>query len=865
MEEFSQKPEDHASQVVSLRHRPENIFFRWFFEQVAQRESVPVWIFRLIFCCRCRGRLGPKGHFERFIRGDIREDLPCFREMRVWRDHHKEYRKGIYSCRRDYIEVLYDGFMSDLMNKRYERGKTLAGPAIVYSSHSPPFQMSQGEARGLCGVDKHGRKQQEPSYKGVPFYPVSEGESVARFKYKSVVNPFAAILYSNEGLDQRLILIIRNIWIENPLPKGGENDHLYQRYVEECKDNPQIPLDAVFSPGEIRRYPFLYERQTHIVQTSSTQSLQDFIQSGGSVGNLNQESATIQLLLALLFRIGNGHSSHYTVDPRSKKLELQEVDSLWNPYVLPGGGKPRLGVYSIVFLLPCMNRPADSKVCQRLKEKSPIALLVEWAVKLHPNSEKFRQLINFKNSPATGPDFPPAFAKEEREFNNFISVSKKDFERLREQLEQLQAFLRERKNPTLWDIVEALADELIPIYRSASDRDPLRWETKFANPFERIFTRQSVKEAKEQEEVQTVPNFVESLLSKLPLKTTLTFSEEKALLSEVFNTFETVYLRESRVTDEELRAYVESGKTNTLTLENCSQITAKGLLNLISKNRESLFDLSIGGQQFNNRDIGQLIKHGKDAGGTYPVGVVTVSEVVKQRTLHSVAAGSSNLQAGGGIPEFVCGRAAWEPIGDIGEVPPPDPSFYKILESPCPFYGERKVKETHIPFFMPSTIKLKGEFSEKPLTLQTLNKFFQENRLEVVDEVVESRWMLLTKFPAEGKIPAWSSAKGAYDTPSPLEVFAGVFLYHAKTGTDLLKDSFFCCKAKLSANEQSAPTTRESSFWDSFSSDNSFLFTRQECDLRIGRYSPATRKMYIEYFYPENHYNYNYTPLVRRL
>ncbi len=840
-EEFSHNPNHNPA--VKLRDRPENIFFRRFFEQVAQGESVPAWIFRLIFCCRCRGRLGSRGHFERFTRGDIREDLPIFDEMRRLCEfvEQRDRRNPPGHKTREKVWLIEE-FMSKLGGNQYEKKKTLMGPAIVYSSHFPSFEMSQEEARRLCGIDRHGRKQQEPSYKEIPFYPVSEERSVTRFKCEYIAHPFAAVLCPNEDFGERLILIIRNLWIENPLPSGYENDHLYQRYVKECKDNPKIPLDDVFSSGEIRRYPFLYEKQTRILQTSpNAQSLQDFLQKKEEIVSLSQESVTVQLLLAILLRVRNGHSSHYTVktvDPRGKKkLELRNVDSLWNPYVLPGGEKPRLGVYSIVFFLPHMELPADSKVCQYLKEKPLTALLIEWASKLQ-NPANLAKLIRFKNDPAIGSDHLREPRGEERAFENFALMHSEDFERLRKQLEQLQDLLkRKEKAPTLWDIVEELAPGLAAIYRFASDKSALHWEEQFAS--------QLAETSKNQEGGQHISELVEPLLQMLPLAS-LEPSEEKALLPKIFNTFENIHLRASRITDEELEAYASSRKARTLTLENCrlrkdndykEGITLRGLF----KSMQTLSELSTIGLLPDSgapdgmslsEGMNLLTRHGESPFGRFTItnsslAPATESSQVRQAIMNpnSSMAASSSLQIGSPIarssrlsfPEFAYGREAWESIGDIGEVPPPPADTCEIWESRCPLNIGKKVKDTHVLFFMPPKIKLKGESRARLLTLKTLSEFIHFEKCDPDlegSEKVEPRWVLLTKeynhldypydmtedhkeYPRKKLLEGLVREKGiVYDTPSPLEVVVGMLLDHIKTGKNFGEKRYFICKSK---------------------------------------------------------------------
>ncbi len=72
------------------------------------------------------------------------------------------------------------------------------------------------------------------------------------------------------------------------------------------------------------------------------------------------------------------------------------------------------------------------------------------------------------------------------------------------------------------------------------------------------------------------------------------------------------------------------------------------------------------------------------------------------------------------IPPQAFGKALWAThFGDIGIEPPLPPNIHTILESPCPFWPGKKIKETHLLTLIPATI------NGAPLTLNKLEELIQ--------------------------------------------------------------------------------------------------------------------------------------------
>nr|NGX62312.1 hypothetical protein [Chlamydiota bacterium] len=72
-------------------------------------------------------------------------------------------------------------------------------------------------------------------------------------------------------------------------------------------------------------------------------------------------------------------------------------------------------------------------------------------------------------------------------------------------------------------------------------------------------------------------------------------------------------------------------------------------------------------------------------------------------------------------PSIAFGRTQWETyFGDIGEEEPPLPgNIWQILKSPCPFWPEKRVKQTHLLVLIPASV------NDEPLTLESLGDLVQ--------------------------------------------------------------------------------------------------------------------------------------------
>jgi len=152
------------------------------------------------------------------------------------------------------------------------------------------------------------------------------------------------------------------------------------------------------------------------------------------------------------------------------------------------------------------------------------------------------------------------------------------------------------------------------------------------------------------------------------------------------------------------------------------------------------------------------------------------------------------------------GKAKWERFfGDVGVEPPLPKDIIKVLKSPCPYWGGKRIEETHMLVLIPQTV------NGRPLTLNMLQELIQSPQggghatkyqsyydvaqKELGDQSVpKSYWALITKdvLPnSRNKTYAEQQAliKGPYAVPGALETATGILMHHAQTAERLYSDN----------------------------------------------------------------------------
>jgi hypothetical protein len=164
-------------------------------------------------------------------------------------------------------------------------------------------------------------------------------------------------------------------------------------------------------------------------------------------------------------------------------------------------------------------------------------------------------------------------------------------------------------------------------------------------------------------------------------------------------------------------------------------------------------------------------------------------------------------------PAIAFGRGEWiRHIGDSGEIPPLPLNIYEILQSPCPFWPGKRVKDTHILVFIPRTVTriINGNSVTTPLTLRTLDELLKSSNNgtgvgygyiwdKILQEhgdtpIKESHWVLMTNDVIPGsRNQTYAHQKSlvenaGYEVPSILDAAASILLEYIRSGRRLFSN-----------------------------------------------------------------------------
>lgn len=157
------------------------------------------------------------------------------------------------------------------------------------------------------------------------------------------------------------------------------------------------------------------------------------------------------------------------------------------------------------------------------------------------------------------------------------------------------------------------------------------------------------------------------------------------------------------------------------------------------------------------------------------------------------------------LPAIAFGLTKWNQyFGDVGVEPPLPPNIHEILSSPCPFWPQKKVHETHLLVLVPQTV------NGKPLTLKSLGELVkiprQGNATQYeyfsLGEYTEppappSHWVLMTRdvidgsrnknYPDQQKLVTQYAQKSGlpYQVPNVLYAAVCILMQHVQSGKRL--------------------------------------------------------------------------------
>ena len=187
-----------------------------------------------------------------------------------------------------------------------------------------------------------------------------------------------------------------------------------------------------------------------------------------------------------------------------------------------------------------------------------------------------------------------------------------------------------------------------------------------------------------------------------------------------------------------------------------------------------------------------------------PTQVAEFSSVSSLSSLHTLPLPVSDL---------IFGEKAWSQyFGEVGEAPPLPVHIVDTLNSACPFWPDRKVKDTHLLVLIPATV------DGKPFSLNLLRKLVQSpqgggysTRYRVYDREVQeqfgtqppghSYWVLMTRDVLEGSRDETYTSQQAlvaqhagrtglyYQLPGVLEAATVILSHYVRSGERLYSDN----------------------------------------------------------------------------
>ena len=189
--------------------------------------------------------------------------------------------------------------------------------------------------------------------------------------------------------------------------------------------------------------------------------------------------------------------------------------------------------------------------------------------------------------------------------------------------------------------------------------------------------------------------------------------------------------------------------------------------------------------------------------------------------------GNHRQDSGTSISAMAIGPKAWSQyFGEVGGAPPLPADIDKILNSPCPFWSGKQVKDTHLLVLVPATV------DGIPFTLDLLGELIKspqgggkKTEYRYYDSAVQeelgakspgsSYWVLMTRDILPDSRSNTHDAQEAlvaaharrlrlpYEMPHALEAATAILLHHARTDERLYTDdpwTFTRCQKEVDNN-----------------------------------------------------------------
>ncbi|WP_194847475.1 tetratricopeptide repeat protein [Candidatus Neptunochlamydia vexilliferae] len=606
------------SWVKKIR-RPETLFAQAFFKKESSfLDDTVNFVLR-------REPDGPEARLNAFLNETIDQRHPTLslidkEVLRLRRDSSQRGDlKGITGEISKLID-LYEELKVEIINSRgKERLKKIMGPTVLCHRGGPFLKLSQTEGRYLCSIGKYNQRKKQNAYgassvrsrDGIFFKreninPLRPGEEFLVKSFSKLISPIA-------GNAATKLLKIKNIWIKNPLSYKLCEHPLRRKYlITQLKEQAQKSKVAEkskvikdknktirhreifkhFTGQEKRVYPFTYQKIHQVVQASievSGENLREFIQHKRSLEKITQESATIQLLLALFLRLGDARSDNFMVS-QNNNLRLIDSDPIFKPYVTYSRGVHKVSTRSTIFLLPQMDKPVHLETCKRFIDKPTSLFLIDWLTDISEQNTFYTQLEK-------------SHIVDEAEMYSLdlpIKIAWEDFHFLETQLHRFRGYIEKKtKPPSMWQLVSLLAPGLDTVYKAlkalGEEKGILAAEMEIFKFGSSAIEELLLPDKTTQEAIETLadlfphqkaaPLTIPELVPKwLPTVDLSAFTEIQELLfvNKAFELSPHIYIKNSRIDGRELFRQAKKCNIERLTLDNPFNVSPGHILNFLT-------------------------------------------------------------------------------------------------------------------------------------------------------------------------------------------------------------------------------------------------------------------------------------------